>query len=414
MKLGKNAEVRGKKPSLMKRKVQREWPSTRDVDGISRWRKQALHPRRHWTFYRPSTYAILYEHHRRGSRRRRPDPIPRVCQRFHRSQAHKRGHRQLRGLARHQAPTASASPPRRHATPGHPVVVARNAHKEGRPTVMIYGHYDVQPADPLDLWKTPPFEPRIEDGVIYARGSTDNKGQILAHIHGVQQALAEDRRTARQPDLSHRGRGGNRQPEPQAPSSNSTKTKLKCDIVAISDTGMVGKGKFRRSPTAARHRRAEVRSSPARRSISTAASTVARSPIPPPPWPGFSPRSTTRTATWPSKAFTTTCATSRTGSARHAAQAARHRRRTSATRPAHLRPSAKRATRQHRTPLAPAHRRDQRPRFSGYQGEGSKTIIPAKAMAKLTFRLVPDQDPAKILQLAEAHLRQTLPAGSGT
>src|SRR5687767_1226289 len=80
-----------------------------------------------------------------------------------------------------------------HPTGGHPVVVARNQHKPGRRTVMIYGHYDVQPvdeperaegeaADPNKHWLTPPFSPTVKDGVLFARGATDNKGQILAHI----------------------------------------------------------------------------------------------------------------------------------------------------------------------------------------------------------------------------------------
>ena len=56
---------------------------------------------------------------------------------------------------------------------------------------MIYGHYDVQPPDPVDLWETPPFEPVIKGGKVFARGSTDNKGQILAHILGVESALKE-------------------------------------------------------------------------------------------------------------------------------------------------------------------------------------------------------------------------------
>src|SRR5258707_719965 len=57
-----------------------------------------------------------------------------------------------------------------HATPGHPLVVARNQHKPGRRTVMIYGHYDVQPVDPVELWTSPPFEPVVKDGVITGRG----------------------------------------------------------------------------------------------------------------------------------------------------------------------------------------------------------------------------------------------------
>ena len=77
-------------------------------------------------------------------------------------------------------------------TPGHPVVWAHNKHKAGRRTVMIYGHYDVQPPDPLELWESPPFEPVLKDGFVFARGSTDNKGQILAHILGVQEVLEKD------------------------------------------------------------------------------------------------------------------------------------------------------------------------------------------------------------------------------
>src|SRR5687767_852510 len=76
-----------------------------------------------------------------------------------------------------------------HSTAGHPIVVARNEHRPGRRTAMIYGHYDVQPVDPLELWDSPPFEPRIAGGIVFARGSTDNKGQIFAHILGIEETL---------------------------------------------------------------------------------------------------------------------------------------------------------------------------------------------------------------------------------
>jgi acetylornithine deacetylase/succinyl-diaminopimelate desuccinylase-like protein len=78
-----------------------------------------------------------------------------------------------------------------HPTGGHPIVIGRNEHVPGRRTVMIYGHYDVQPVDPLGEWTSPPFDPVVRDGVLYARGSTDNKGQILSHILGVQETLKE-------------------------------------------------------------------------------------------------------------------------------------------------------------------------------------------------------------------------------
>jgi acetylornithine deacetylase/succinyl-diaminopimelate desuccinylase-like protein len=68
---------------------------------------------------------------------------------------------------------------------GHPAVVAKNKHQSGRPTVLLYGHYDVQPPEPLDQWKTGPFEPTIRDGAIYARGAADDKGQVWAHVEAI-------------------------------------------------------------------------------------------------------------------------------------------------------------------------------------------------------------------------------------
>ena len=70
-------------------------------------------------------------------------------------------------------------------TPGHPVVVAKNKHQPGRPTILFYGHYDVQPPEPLDLWETPAFEPTVRDDKIYARGAADDKGPVWAHIEAV-------------------------------------------------------------------------------------------------------------------------------------------------------------------------------------------------------------------------------------
>ena len=74
-------------------------------------------------------------------------------------------------------------------TAGHPMVVARWLEAKGAPTVLLYGHYDVQPPDPLDLWHSPPFEPTIRDGRIFARGVADNKGQHLAQILAIESLL---------------------------------------------------------------------------------------------------------------------------------------------------------------------------------------------------------------------------------
>jgi acetylornithine deacetylase/succinyl-diaminopimelate desuccinylase-like protein len=72
------------------------------------------------------------------------------------------------------------------ATEGHPLVYADWLHAPGKPTVLCYGHYDVQPPDPLELWKSPPFEPDLRDGNLYARGSADDKGQMYTHIKAVE------------------------------------------------------------------------------------------------------------------------------------------------------------------------------------------------------------------------------------
>lgn len=77
-------------------------------------------------------------------------------------------------------------------TAGHPVVVGRSPALPGAPTVLVYGHYDVQPAEPLELWETPPFEPTVVDGDIRARGASDDKGQVYAHIKGAEALMRVD------------------------------------------------------------------------------------------------------------------------------------------------------------------------------------------------------------------------------
>lgn len=128
-----------------------------------------------------------------------------------------------------------------YPTPGYPVVMARNAHQPGRRTVLIYGHYDVQPPDPLDLWTTPPFEPTVRDGLIYARGSADNKGQIMAHILGVEETLKAKGELPVNIIFLVEG-------EEEVGSSHlgaflrEHREALKTDIIAISDTGLVAPG----------------------------------------------------------------------------------------------------------------------------------------------------------------------------
>jgi len=128
-------------------------------------------------------------------------------------------------------------------TAGHPIVVAktpkRNGGRGGTPRFMIYGHYDVQPPEPLDLWNSPPFEPRIEGRSIFARGSTDNKGQNFAHLKAVEAYLKTG--TPLPCDLTFVIEG-----EEEVGSENlsvflkTNRAELECDAVVVSDTGMPG------------------------------------------------------------------------------------------------------------------------------------------------------------------------------
>jgi len=128
-----------------------------------------------------------------------------------------------------------------YETPKHPVVVARNAHIAGRRTVLIYGHYDVQPVDPLELWTTPPFEPVIRDGKIWARGATDNKGQMLAHVLGVEKTLREQGELPLNLIFLFEGEEEIGSPN-LAAFLRDHRDELRCDVVAISDIGMVAPG----------------------------------------------------------------------------------------------------------------------------------------------------------------------------
>src|SRR5687768_9445502 len=77
-----------------------------------------------------------------------------------------------------------------HPTAGHPVVIGEWRNAPGASTVIVYGHYDVQPAEPLELWTSPPFEPTVRGGKIYARGSVDDKGQLFLHLKALEAHLA--------------------------------------------------------------------------------------------------------------------------------------------------------------------------------------------------------------------------------
>ena len=124
-----------------------------------------------------------------------------------------------------------------YPTPGHPVVYGEKIIDPSLPTVLVYGHYDVQPADPYELWNTPPFEPTIRNERIFARGSCDDKGQFYMHIKALETMLATNSLTCNVKIMI--------EGEEEIGSNHlelfvkEHKEMLKCDTILISDTSMI-------------------------------------------------------------------------------------------------------------------------------------------------------------------------------
>jgi acetylornithine deacetylase/succinyl-diaminopimelate desuccinylase-like protein len=127
-------------------------------------------------------------------------------------------------------------------TDGHPVVYADWLHAEGKPTVLVYGHYDVQPVDPLNLWETPPFDPQVRDNKLYARGASDDKGQTFMHVKAVEALLQLNGELP--VNIKFIVEGEEEIGSPTLPKYvEQNKEQLKADLIVISDTGMQGPGR---------------------------------------------------------------------------------------------------------------------------------------------------------------------------
>jgi acetylornithine deacetylase/succinyl-diaminopimelate desuccinylase-like protein len=295
-----------------------------------------------------------------------------------------------------------------HDTPGHPVVLAKNAHQEGRRTVLIYGHYDVQPVDPLELWTSDPFEPVLRDGKIYARGATDNKGQMMAHVLGVEQTLREEGDLPVNLIFLFEGEeevGGPNLPE----FLRQHREELHCDVIAISDTGMVAPG----VPTMGyglrgiaccevvlRGPKRDLHSGIFGGAVSNPATEIARLVASLHDehgrvavegfYDGVKPLEAWEREMWASVPGVSDADFLKvTGSPSLFGEQGY-----SSAERVWARPTA-----------------EVNGIGGGYQGEGSKTVLPAEAFVKLSFRLVPDQDPVDILRKVTDHLERHCPPG---
>jgi acetylornithine deacetylase/succinyl-diaminopimelate desuccinylase-like protein len=298
------------------------------------------------------------------------------------------------GLKAHKFPTA-----------GYPVIVGHGPEKEGRPTVLIYGHYDVQPVDPLDLWKRPPFNPGVEDGIVTARGASDNKGQIFSHLLGLGQTLKETGDLPVNVIVLIEGEEEIGSPN-LAPFLESHREKLACDVVIISDSSMIAAGQptftyglrgiaaLEVTLTGPDH---DLHSGIFGGAVENPATVLARLVA------GLHDRNLKVTledfyadvrplAAWERKAWKNLPLREESLLRMTGAPALRGEKGFSALERMWARPTA-----------------EVNGLGGGYQGEGTKTVLPSKAFAKLTFRLVPDQDPQKILAAATAYFRKSVP-----
>ena len=290
-------------------------------------------------------------------------------------------------------------------TPGNPVVCGDWLHAEGAPTILFYGHYDVQPVDPLDLWESPPFEAAVRQGEIYARGAADDKGQVFMHCKAVEACL---RRAGRLPVNVRFVIEG----EEEIGSIHldafvrEHRDELAADVVVISDSPMFDRG----VPSICyglrglaylqidlRGSRSDLHSGSFGGAVANPAFVLAQV------LSRMKDRGGRVTAPGFYDDVRPLRAEERAEFARLPFNERRYRNELGAP---------KLFGERGYTTLE---RLWARPTFevngllSGFTGDGAKTVIPAVAMAKVSMRLVPDQDPGRIADLFEAHLRKVTP-----
>jgi acetylornithine deacetylase/succinyl-diaminopimelate desuccinylase-like protein len=290
-------------------------------------------------------------------------------------------------------------------TPGNPVVYADWLNAPGAPTLLFYGHYDVQPVDPLDLWESPPFEATIRDGEIYARGSADDKGQIFMHFKAVEAWLKQAGSLPVNIRIFIEGEEevGSRHLDQFV---RDHRDQLRSDVVVISDSPMFDRG----IPSICyglrglayfqldiRGTKSDLHSGSFGGAVANPAMVLSqilaqmkdkggRVRI-----PGFyddvrALRDEEREQ-WKRLPFNETKYRKELGAPRLFGESG----------------------------YSTLERVWARPTFevngllAGFTGEGAKTVIPAVSMAKISMRLVPDQDPDKVAGLFEAYLKKVAP-----
>ena len=290
-------------------------------------------------------------------------------------------------------------------TKGFPIVYGEKIIDAKLPTVLVYGHYDVQPADPINLWNSPPFEPVIKDGNIYARGACDDKGQMYMHVKAFEMML---RNNALPCNVKFMIEG-----EEEVGSVNletfavENKAKLQSDVVLISDTSMIAND-FPSITTGLRglaYMEVEV-TGPNRDLHSGVYGGAVANPI---------NVLCDMIASMQDKDGRITIP----GFYDDVQEVSKEEREQMAQAPFDLNEYKKHLdidevkgevgySTFERVSIRPT--LDVNGIWGGYTGEGAKTVLPSKAYAKISMRLVPNQKSEKIMQLFEAHFKKIVPA----
>ncbi len=292
-------------------------------------------------------------------------------------------------------------------TGGHPVALGswRGAGPDA-PTLLIYGHYDVQPAEPLDLWTSPPFEPTVRDGRIYARGAADDKGQLFLHLAALEVLL---RTRGRLPvNVVVLAEGEEEVGSPHLlPFVERWKERLAADAVVISDSAMFAEGLPSLLFSLRGLAYAEIRVRGARGDLHSGA------------YGGAVPNPATALARILASLHDEAGRVTLPGFYDAVVPWDDETRAGIAGLPFDdeaFRSGVGAPALQGETGYSTLERLWIRPTcevnglLSGYTGEGAKTVLPAEAMAKVSFRLVPDQDPARVVDQLRTHVARVAPS----
>jgi len=275
------------------------------------------------------------------------------------------------------------------------------------PTITVYGHHDVQPVDPLDLWVTPPFEPTVRDGCLYARGASDDKGQVHFQVSAIRHVLAADGRLPVNVKFFVEG-----EEEAGSPNIDTFLTqhaeRLACDVVFVSDIGMYGE----HVPSLVTGMRGMAYFELALRTSTTDLHSGE--------WGGTVPNAVAALVELLAGLKDDKGRITVPGWYDDVVELTAEERRQFAAVPfdpdTYMRTAGVRAL-TGEADYSPIERVWARPScdvngiWGGYTGAGSKTIVPGEAHAKVSFRLVADQDPVKLRPLFERWAVENAPAG---